>query len=92
MGYIERVITFILIMIFKKKLIKKDLVNNIFINTYIMYFIFIFYFHEVNVFAERISVLFIFSYWVIYPGIYSLITTSQKRKGFMFIFDVIGYS
>ena len=83
-GYIERILTFILIMIFRKKLLIKDSSNNIFINTYICYFISIFYLHEFSVFAERLSVLFIFSYWIIYPKIYSIISRPLNRKIFIF--------
>lgn len=74
LGYIERIITFGIIMYFYKRL-KEDSINNlIFINAYIIYFIIYFYFAELSIAVERLSLLFAFSYWILYPNIIKLIS------------------
>jgi len=88
-GYIERIATFGLIMYFRKKLITKDSYNNIFINAYILYFIVFFYFAEIMIAIERISLLFAFSYWIIYPKILNELETKLSKA--ILVFAIIGY-
>ena len=54
----------------KDRIIAGDMLRNIVYNCYILYFIFLFYFSEINVLAERFSGLFLFSYCFIYPWLY----------------------
>lgn len=82
-GYIERVITYLLILFFQNQLIQKDRRNILFINAYIIYFIVFFFFSEVMIAVERLTLMFIFSYWILYPELYSLIkSTSRKYPAF----------
>lgn len=73
MGYLERVMTFLLLIVFKEALIERSKHNIILINVYIVYFIIFFYFSEVMIAVDRLTLLFIFSYWVIFPQLYQLI-------------------
>ncbi len=72
-GYLERVMTFLLLIFFKDALIERSKHNIILINVYIVYFIIFFYFSEVRIAVERLTLLFIFSYWVLIPLLYQLI-------------------
>lgn len=72
-GYLERLITFLLLIVFKDALIERSKHNIILINIYIVYFIIFFYFSEVRIAVDRLTLLFIFSYWVLFPQLYQLI-------------------
>lgn len=72
-GFIERIITYLCLILFKKKLIERNPYNNIFINVFILYFIFFFYFTEVMIVAERMTLLFAFSYWILYAELLALV-------------------
>lgn len=87
-GYIERVVTFILFFLFYKKLVEISPMNRIFYNIYLLYFISFFYFTEIEVFAGRFSMLFTFSYWVLYPNLYGILKTVSKKLIFLSLFIV----
>lgn len=73
LGYIERVFTFLAIIIFQNKLIEQRRSNCLFINAYVLYFVCFFFFSEIMVAVERLTLIFIFSYWILYPELLSLI-------------------
>lgn len=72
-SYIERVITFLAVILFQNKLIEQRRSNCIFINAYVLYFVCFFFFSEIMVAVERLTLIFIFSYWIIYPELLYLI-------------------
>jgi hypothetical protein len=88
-GYIERIITFILFTLFYDKYVKLNSINRVFYNAYILYFIFFFFFAEISVFTERFSYIFMFSYWIIYPNIYAVLNTKLKKMIFLCMFTVV---
>lgn len=73
LGFFERTITFVLIMIFQKRLLERNPRNQIFMNAFVLYYITFNYFTEIMVVIDRITLLFIFSYWILYPEILSII-------------------
>lgn len=79
--YIERNFTFILFTILYDKLKKNNAYNIIFINCFYIYYTFTLLFYEVDVFQQRIPLLFIFSYWIVYP---QLLNISFKYKKYIF--------
>lgn len=83
-GYIERVITFLLLIFFREKLLARKAHNTIFINAYILYFIVFFFFSEIMIAVERLSLLFVFAYWIIYPELLALVE-DVFRKLVLFI-------
>jgi hypothetical protein len=89
-GYIERVCTFIVFILFQKKLKALNPFNVIFINVYLLYFIIYFFFAELMVAVERLSLLFVFGYWVIYPAVLSIIKEYSNKL--IMIVLLIGYS
>ncbi len=85
-GYIERIFTAGLIMLNYNQLIEKSKSNILFINSFILFFIFYFYFSEVNIIVSRIGNLFIFSYWILWP---SLIDTYNHATKYI-LFAIFG--
>ncbi len=81
LGTIEKILTFYLILRYFDTL-KQD--NSIIIKTYILYFLFYFCFFSLSEVSNRLSLLFVFSYWVI---IYKVILAEKRKsiKLFMFI-------
>lgn len=77
-GYLERSFSFVLFYVFSDKLIVQRKTNIIFINTLYIYLFIYLFFSEMSVFLTRLSLLFIFSYWILYPIIYSLLPKSYK--------------
>ena len=76
-GYFERVFTYILVLCFSKRLYKKDC-NIVFINCLFLYVLLYLYFSEMKILTDRLPLLFAFSYWVIYPQIYSFLSKNNK--------------
>ena len=76
-GYFERLLTFILMVSLKDRIIAGDMLRNIVYNCYILYFIFLFYFSEINVLAERFSGLFLFSYCFIFPWLFEILKLNK---------------
>lgn len=79
LGYIERILTFIIIIFSYDMLKKQNISSVIFINTFILYFIVYFFFAEITVAVERLSLLFVSSYWILYPNILKLIKKQNNK-------------
>lgn len=78
LGYLERIGTTFLIMFYYNKLIDRNKSNIIFINSFIIFFIFYFYFSEVSIIIARLGNLFIFSYWILWPQIIYISSKATK--------------
>lgn len=68
-GFFERNLTFILIALMYKRLTASDRHNVIFCNLFFLYFVTFFCLSEIKIITDRIPMLFICSYWVLYPAI-----------------------
>lgn len=79
LGYVERVVTFVLLILLQRPLLELDKRNNSIINCYVLYFIIFFFFSEVMVAVERLTLLFVFSYWILYPLMYQLVRETAKK-------------
>jgi hypothetical protein len=84
-GYVERIVTFLVIMKFYYKLKNQDSSNIIILNTYVLYFVVYFYFGEFVVTVERFSLLFAFSYWILYPNIIRIIQRPRMPNNFLYL-------
>jgi len=73
LGYIERVLTFLVMVLSQRKLKEQNAYNLIFINCLILYFVIYFFFSEIMVAVERLSLLFVFAYWILYPELLFLL-------------------
>ena len=88
-GYLERFVSFILILRFNEKLLSKNKSNIILINCFYIYIFSYLFLSELTVLIDRIPVLFIFSYWGLYPQLYSLLSRKSKKM-FLIIFFSYG--
>ncbi|MFL9835717.1 EpsG family protein [Chryseobacterium terrae] len=80
-GYLEKVFTFIILYQSYKKIgdkIKDENTLNIFYNLFFIYIITYLFLSEYSVFIDRITTLFVFSYWILYPYLYE--TLKQELK------------
>ena len=66
MGFIERLITGILVFCYYEKLYDARVENRIFINSLVAFFISIFLFSEFAEISKRIYILFIYAYWILW--------------------------
>lgn len=80
-GYLEKVFTFIILYQSYKKIgdkIKDEKTLNIFYNLFFIYIITYLFLSEYSVFIDRITTLFIVSYWILYPYLYETLKQEQK--------------
>lgn len=66
MGFIERLITGILVFCYYERLCDARVENRIFINSLVAFFISIFLFSEFAEISKRIYILFIYAYWILW--------------------------
>ena len=76
-GHLERSVTYIVILVNYKTLIDLNKSNAIFINAFVLYILCQTLFFELGTLANRLSLLFIFSYLIIWP---SIILCYQRRN------------
>lgn len=91
-GYIERIATSLLVLGFYDKLHRQRETNVLFINAYVLYFAAFFFLSEIREFAARFSLLFIFSYWVIFPALYETMRQRFNRSvflAFLFVYSLL---
>lgn len=80
-GYLEKVFTFIILYKFYPKIsefIKDSRTLNIFFNLFFIYTITYFFLSEYSIFIDRITTLFVFSYWILYPYLYATFKPELK--------------
>lgn len=78
LGYLEKVCTSLLIMLYYNKLTEKHKANTIFINCYIIFIFINLYFSEISIIITRFGNLFIFSYWILVSQIIDLSKNALK--------------
>lgn len=82
-GCLERTFTFIIMYKNYNRIMEND--NNlIFYNCLIIYLFVNLFFADMSIITDRVSILFIFSYWVLYPQIYEL-QNRQNKIAFLII-------
>lgn len=83
LGYIERLIIGGLVFCYYDRLneIRED--NKIFINALVAYFIAIFMFSEFTEISNRIRMLFVFSYWILWEDLIKCFSIENNRKLFI---------
>ncbi len=68
-GYIERFVTSILVMIYYDKLLAQRKSNVIFVNMFIIFIFIMLLFNQISIIAERVGLLFAISYWIVWPSL-----------------------
>lgn len=76
-GFIERSATFILFFCFRKKLMVKP-INVILYNILYLYIFSYLYLSEMSILTDRIPILFVCSYWFLFPELYSRLKKDYK--------------
>lgn len=71
-GFVERFLSIFICTVLYNKLVAQNGINIILYNCALAYYCSFTIFADVQVFAERIPLLFIFSYWLLFPNIFSL--------------------
>lgn len=66
-GYIERIFTTVVLLLYYNNLIRKSKSNIVFVNAYLIFIIIYFYFSEISIIIIRLGNIFIFSYWILWP-------------------------
>ena len=79
-GYIERLFTSFLIFCYYDKLVEIRKANVMFINAFICYFLMFFLFSEFAELSERLSLLFIFCYWILWGDLVKCFSYVNNKK------------
>lgn len=80
-GYFERLLTVIIILIYYDKLVEQNSDNILFINLYIIYISMFLYLSDLHILINRFSLFFSCTYWVLIPAVLYLLDF-HKRKLF----------
>lgn len=83
-GYIERFLMGMLVVIFYEKIIQLSKYSIIFLNAFILYITLFLFCGEVGVVAGRLAELFIFSYWFLWPAIIVCLNGKIGQPVFVF--------
>ncbi len=87
-GTIERIFTYIFLVIFYKRIKEKDEHQRIFINMYFFVFISFFYLSESPIAVQRIQYLFIPCFWFFYPFVINKMA-EEKNVLFRSVFGIL---
>lgn len=90
MGYLERTMGFIIVLINYKRMIADSSINKILCNSFFLYYLLFYFFFNVAVLTQRIPLLFIYSYWIVYPNLLSLVKRYRSNiYAFAFCFCIL---
>lgn len=85
-GWLERQISFFLVFLYSKETVEKKSMSNIFLNFAYLHFFIWLYCSELNIFIQRIALLFVFGFWFVIPYIYSKISMKDKFYFLIYFF------
>lgn len=77
-GYFERTISFLIFTYYLTKIKGNKIATKVFYNSYWIYYCTYLLFYEVAVFVDRIPILFVYSYWMLYPAV--LMTRAKLQQ------------
>lgn len=92
LGFLERFLTAILIFCYYEKLTTKRKINQLFINAFLIYLSVFSALSEFDEIAKRFSILFLFSYWILWPEIRKCFYFPNNRllfNGFLGLYCVL---
>lgn len=82
-GYLERLLTGMLVFLYIDKLRDVRKGNDVFINSILLYLIMFFYFSEFKVVSTRLSMLFTYAYWIIWIDLIKCFAIDNNRRLFV---------
>ena len=89
-GFLERILSFILVFYYENKILKLDEKYRIYINAFYIYTLLFLFGNSFAIIYQRIGLLFVFSYWIVYPLILKVCSIKQK-KILLFIIFLYGF-
>lgn len=85
-GFLERSLTFLLVFGFQNKIIRTDKNLRIFVNLLYIFLFCYLYLSEIQILIERITMLFVIGYWIVFPAIYESLSKKRKILFMLFLF------
>lgn len=82
-GYLERLLTGILIFCYYEKLSDIRQENGVFINAFIGYFVMTFFLSEFLILSQRLAGLFTFAYWILWYDLVKCFAIENNKRLFM---------
>jgi hypothetical protein len=80
-GLLEKIVTFILVIIFFEKIYQDRMI--LIVNSFLFYYVFYFSFSDFYEVSERLSILFVFSYWILWPCFVKVLHTKYMKELFL---------
>lgn len=77
-GFLERTLTFFLLFGFQKRIEKTDRNVRAFVNLLYVFLFCYLYLSEVQILIERITMLFVIGYWIVFPVVYGELSKNRK--------------
>ena len=87
-GYLERTLTFVLVVLFYKKLNTRE--HAVFLNMFLVYLFINLWMSEITILVDRIGLLFLLSYLVLWPAVARCFTLKSNRM--LFVGGIMIYS
>lgn len=91
-GHLERALTFLMILLYYRKLLLAKPSNVIFINLFIIYACIQVFFAELSTLCNRLALLFAFSYLVVWPELFRCLRLRSNRLfalSFIFLYTIL---
>ncbi len=89
-GYIERILSFFLMIIYSDRLIEKKKENVVLLNVFYIFIFIYFYFSEISIIIDRFPNLFVFSYWFLYPQLYDCLGRKEWKIVYLLCLLIYG--
>ena len=89
LGAIERTLTAITIVIYKERIETLNKRTLFFVNSFLIYFVFSFFLWDIPIVNNRFALMFIYSYWILWPLLPSLVQIKWIKWSlsvFMFLY------
>ena len=83
-GYIERAISFILLALYYQK--SRNSFTQVYVNMFFIYVFIYLYCSEFSIITQRVPLLFVLSYTIIYPQIFACFTSLKTKRYFLVVF------
>lgn len=87
-GYLERLLTGLLVFLYIDKLRDQRKDNDVFINSILLYLTMFFFFSEFKTISTRMSMLFTYAYWIIWIDLIKCFAIDNNRRLFVAFLSV----
>ena len=77
-GFLERTLTFFVVFKFQNRILRANREVRAFINLLYIFLFCYLYLSEVQILIERITMLFVIGYWIVFPAVYGELSKNRK--------------